>query len=168
MAITCAPAPGRPGPSHHPRTPTSPPLPPHLPRNTRRAGCDCAVEPVGGAGRGGGMRLPGWGAAPQARSRSGAVEALRCGGPWPGRPASFPQPPKINFAALFAAFSDPPPSGSAVGEEPSCVRPSFLLSAGAGTRRHGRYGAGAGRRAVRPAGGAARPRRSLLRGGVLL
>lgn len=165
MAITCAPAPSWPGPAHHTRTPTNPALaarsPEKLPRMRLRLRS-------GAGGRGGGMRLPGCGVAPQAGSPSGAEEARRCPGPWPGRPGGFPQPPKINFAAVFAAFSGPPSGGAVVRKEPSCVRASLLPWARAGPRRHGRHGAGAGRSAVRPAGGAARPGRSLLRGGVLL
>lgn len=107
------------------------------------------------------------GAAVQAASQSGAVAARHCRGSWLGRPALLPRSLKINFAALLAAFSSSPP-GRCGSRPEALVREGFPPSAGAGPWRHGRHGAGAGRRAVRPAGGAARPRRSLLRGCVLL
>lgn len=79
--------------------------------------------------------------------RSEGVEAL----------SSLPPPSKVNFTA--------PPAGSSGG---AGRRQGLSASSGVGPGRHGRDGSGAGRRAVRAAGGAARPRRPLLWGGVLL
>lgn len=115
------------------------------------------------------MRRPRSGAAPQAGSRSCAEGARRRGGPESARPAFFPQPPKVNFAAPSAALQSPRPSPRVrCDRRRASLRQGLAPSPGARPRRHGLDRAGAGRRAVRPAGGAARPRRSLLRGGVLL
>lgn len=103
------------------------------------------------------MRRPRSGAAPQAGCRSDAVGARR---PEAERPA-LPRLREGNFAGPSTVLRSPWPAPwrAAAGGAP--LRQGLARSPGAGPRRHGLVGAGAGRRAVRPAGGAARPRRSL-------
>lgn len=114
------------------------------------------------------MRRPRSGAAPRAGCRSYAVGARRCGGR--SREDSFPLRGcrKETWSALprGSEVLAPAPRCATVGEAP--LRQGLAPPPGAGPRRHGLVGAGAGRRAVRAAGGAARPRRALFGGGVLL
>lgn len=114
------------------------------------------------------MRRPRSGAAPRAGCRSDAVGARRHGGPSREDPFSVRGCRRETPVALPRCSEVPAPAawGAPVGEAP--LRQGLAPPPGAGPRRHGLVGAGAGRRAVRAAGGAARPRRALFRGGVLL
>lgn len=166
--------PWRPRARSHPAGP-APPTPcvlpggvgPPLPQpegNCGRPGCACSVARWAGRE----ARRPRSRAAPRAGCRSYAVGARRRGRPSRGGLLSFLRCRK-EIAPVLARRREvlaPVARCAGVGEAP--LRQGRAPSPGAGPRRHGLVGAGAGRRAVRPAGGAARPRRSLCRGGVLL
>lgn len=114
-----------------------------LPKHLRRPGCACAVWPVGGTAN----AVAAERGCQRARSRSFAE----------GSVAVLSQPPEVSSAAPSVRPGSSPGTQARGGRRGSSARGS-----------HGLGGAGAGRGAVRAAGGAARPRGPLLGGRVLL
>lgn len=160
IAVTCALAPSWPGPAHRLRTPAN--RASAIPARQKRPRATLRLRSAAG-GRGG--RCGGREVEPprKAGSRSYAEGARRRGGPEPVRPAPLPPQPKENFAAPSAALQSPRLGSCArSGRQRAFLRQGLATSPGAGPRRHGLIGAGAGRGPVRSVGGAARPRRSLL------
>lgn len=159
-AVTCALAPSRLGPTHRLRTPVS--RASTIPAPEKLTGATLRLRSAAG-GWGGGCGGREVEPPRKAGSRSYAEGARRRGGPEPASPAPLPQQPKENFAAPSAALHSPRlGSWTRSGRQRALLRQGLATSPGAGPRRHGLIGAGAGRGPVRSVGGAARPRRSLL------